>query len=370
MTKFLLYLSKSFLTIWLSVVFGFLLLIGLLDSLANGGDLLSGGGNFTDTFRYMILRAPIIFDRVFVFTLIVASLLAYVRLIRNHELVALLGFGFSVPKQFFTLTPIMLFCSLASIIFINFAMPPAVRTLQAWGIGEYKVKQISADRPLWIQDGLDVVIARGRPGMNELSDLEIWERNEKGEILAGVWADWAVFDGDGGWILKKNVRRLEVAGAEGEPRKAVPAEYLRWDTKQTPATIARLAAEPRDLSLTDLKNFSVPGNSGTKPPFAFEFWYWHRLTRPLTAVLLLLCAIPIMQRTGRQDTGDVALIVGLILGFVFLIIDGSMATFATSGSLSVFWGITFPLIILAFLGAFLALRTESLGRPGKLQETA
>jgi len=224
MTKFLLYLSKSFLTIWLSVVFGFLLLIGLLDSLANGGDLLSGGGNFADTFRYMILRAPIIFDRVFVFTLIVASLLTYVRLIRNHELVALLGFGFSVPKQFFTLTPIMLFCSLASIIFINFAMPPAVRTLQAWGIGEYKVKQISADRPLWIQDGLDVVIARGRPGMNELSDLEIWERNEKGEILAGVWADWAVFDGDGGWILKKNVRRLEVAGAEGEPRKAVPAE--------------------------------------------------------------------------------------------------------------------------------------------------
>ncbi len=359
--KVLSYLSKNFLMIWLSVVFGFLLLIGLLDSLANGGDILSGDGSFIDTFRYMMYRAPVIFDRIFVFTLIVAALLTYVRLIRNHELVALLGFGYSVPKQFLTLTPVMLLCSMASIFFINSAMPPAVRALQAWGIGEYKVKQLSDKNPLWIQDGLDVVIARGRPGMNELANIEIWKRNESGEIQSGIWADWAVFDGNGGWVLKKNVRQIQIAGTEGEVRTAEPVESLRWDTKQTPSTIARMAAEPRDLGLSDLKNFSLKGNSGSKPRFAFEFWYWHRWTRPVAAILLLLCAVPIMQRTGRQDSGDKALLIGLALGFIFLIIDGAMATFATSGGMSVGWAISFPLVLLAFLGSFLILRTESLG---------
>lgn len=349
--------------IWLSVVVGFLLLIGLLDSLANGSEILADDGDFTDTFRYMMYRAPVIFDRIFVFTLVVASLLTYVRLIRNHELVALLGFGFSAPKQFLTLAPIMLLTATASIVAINFAMPPSVRALQAWGIGEYKVKQLSEKNPLWIQDGLDVVVARGRPGMNELSNLEIFERNEKGEIISAIFADWAVYDGVGGWSLKKNVRRLEVAGSEGERRQATPINSYRWETKQTPDTIARLAAEPRDLALSDLKNFSQKGNSGSKPRFAFDFWYWHRLTRPLAALLLLLCAVPIMQRTGRQDNGDKALLVGLALGFIFLIIEGAMATFATSGGLSVFWGISFPLILLAFLGSFLILRTESLGKP-------
>ena len=44
MYKFALYLSKSFLFIWLSTVFGFLVLIGLLDSLANGGLEIAGAG--------------------------------------------------------------------------------------------------------------------------------------------------------------------------------------------------------------------------------------------------------------------------------------------------------------------------------------
>lgn len=362
MSRFHLYLSKSFLTIWLSVVFAFLVLIGLLDSLANGGDIVGEGGNFLDTFKYMFYRAPVIFDRIFVFTLMVATLLTYVRLIRNHELVALLGFGFSVPKQFMTLAPVMLFCSLVSITIINYAMPPAVRALQAWGIGEYKVKALSDKNPLWIQDGLDVVVVRGRPGMNELSKLEIWKRNEKGEVQEVIWSDWAVFDGNGGWVLKKDVKRLEIAGLEGDLRKAEPAQNLRWDTKQTPETIARLAAEPRDLGLSDLKNFSQKGNSGSKPRFAFDYWYWHRLTRPFAALFLLLCAIPIMQRTGRQDNGDKALLVGIAVGFIFLVIDAAMATLSTSGGLSVGWGIAFPLILLAFFGSFLILRTESLGR--------
>jgi len=67
MFKFLAYLSKTFLKTWLMTVFGFLVLIGLLDSLANGGDIMSGDGGFTDTFRYMMLRAPVIFDRALVF---------------------------------------------------------------------------------------------------------------------------------------------------------------------------------------------------------------------------------------------------------------------------------------------------------------
>jgi len=367
MSRLLAYLSKSFLTIWLSTVFAMLVLIGLLDSLANAGDIVGNGGNFTDTFRYMLYRAPVIFDRIFVFTLMIAALLTYVRLIRNHELVALLGFGFSVPKQFATLAPIMLFCSLVSITIINFAMPPAVRALQAWGIGEYKVKTLSDKNPLWIQDGLDVVVARGRPGMNELSNLEIWKRNEKGEVQDIIWADWAVFDGNGGWVLKKDVKQLNVAEGEGTLRKAMPVDNLRWNTKQTPETIARLAAEPRDLGMSDLKKFSEKGNSGSKPRFAFNYWYWHRVTRPLAALLLLFCAIPIMQRTGRQDNGDKALLVGIAVGFFFLVIDAAMATLATSGGLAVLWSIAFPMVLLAFLGSFLILRTESLGqkRPKK-----
>ena len=48
------------------------------------------------------------------------------------------------------------------------------------------------------------------------------------------------------------------------------------------------------------------------------------------------------------------------MGFIFLIIDGALATFATNGGISVIMAITSPLLLFAMTGIYLCLRTESL----------
>ena len=359
MLKFFTYLSKMFLTTWLMTVFGFLVLIGLLDSLANGGDIMSGDGGFSNTFRYMMLRAPVIFDRIFVFTIVVAILLTFVKLIRQHELVALLGFGISVPKQIMLLTPVVLAAGFTSITFIDYAIAPAVRSLQAWGIGEYKVKNITPNNPLWLEDNRRIIRAEKRINYEELGNLEIYQRSETGQVEDVLWAEKAVYKAPN-WELV-GVQSLPIKGAEGDPRMPLRSAAPEiWETAQTPMTIARLAAEPRDLSLSEMRQFKKPGNSGSKPRFAYSFWHAHRMTRPLAAWILLLCAVPMMQRTGRQDTGDKALIIGISMGFIFLIIDGAMATFATSGGIGVTSAIAGPLIVFTLLGSYLCLKAESL----------
>jgi len=359
MFKIAAYISKSFILIWLTVVFGFLVLIALLDSLANGGDILADGGGFQDTFRYMLLRAPVIFDRIFMFTIVVAILLVYVKLIRQHELVALLGFGISVPKQILLLTPAVLGVALSSIFVINTFMPPAVRALQTWGIGEYKTKTVSDEKPLWLASAGDIVRAGQRPSMDKLGNLEFFERDTNGEVISVKWADEALY-ANGIWKLS-GVQSLRIEGADGEPRLALKQSgNSTWDTQQTPATIARLAAEPRDLAINDMAQFSTKGNSGSKPSFAYAFWYLHRITRPIAALILLICAVPLMQKTGREATGDKALIIGITMGFMFLIIDGAMSTFAASGGIAVNWAISIPPLIFLLGGLYMCLRTESL----------
>lgn len=359
MFKFALYLSRSFLFTWLTVVFGFLVLIGLLDSLANGADIVASGEGFRGTFKYMALRAPVIFDRIFVFTLVVAILLTYVKLIRQHELVALLGFGISATRQVLLMIPVVFGAAITSITFIDYTMAPAVRSLQAWGIGEYKIRNITADNPLWLEDNGAIVRATDRESYETLAKLEIFERDELGAVQSIIWADRATFSGDG-WTLN-GVRRLDIAGSDGEARDAYPVEGSAiWTTNQTPTSIARLAAEPRDLSLSEMRNFMKPGNSGAKPSFAYAFWHAHRLTRPLAAIILLIACAALMQRTGREDTGDRTLILGITLGFIFLIIDGAMATFAASGGIAVLPAIAMPLLAFGLLSGFLLTRTEAL----------
>lgn len=352
MIRIALYLIKTFLFSWLTVTFGFLILVGLLDSLANGGEILSGGRGFVATFEYMLYRAPVIFDRVLLFTIMVAILLTYVKLIRQHELVSLLSFGLSVPKQVAMLTPAVVGVTMLSILFINTAMPPAVRSLQAWGIGEYKRTSISTEKPLWLQDGQRLIRAAGRPNMKTLTDLQFFDQEANGDISVISWIEKAEFSSTG-WVLS-GVSRL----ATGD--MFTPAPLTLWTTEQNPESIAKLAADPRDLSLKDMRTFRVAGNSGSKPSFAYGFWHFHRLTRPLAAFILLLCAVPIMQETGREETGDKALAIGIITGFVYLILDGALSTFAVSGSMGIAWAVGLPLSLFALIGSFLCLRSESL----------
>lgn len=359
MFKFASYISKTFLFTWLTVVFGFLTLIGLLDSLANGGDIVSDGSGFAGTFKYMFLRAPVIFDRIFVFTLVVAILLTFVKLIRQHELVALLGFGISATKQVLLLTPVVIGASVVSVLFIDTAMAPAVRSLQAWGIGEYKVKNITPENPLWLEDRGHIVRATDRLSYDKLGNLRFFFRNEIGEVER-IWHVASATYKSPNWTLE-GIEQLDIKDADGEARKLAPIQGTRlWETGQTPTTIARLAAEPRDLSLSEMRNFSKRGNSGSKPSFAYKFWHAHRLTRPLAAFMLLMACAALMQRTGREDTGDKTLILGITMGFIFLIIDGAMATFAASGGIAVLPAIAIPLLFFGIFGAYLLLRTESL----------
>jgi len=52
--------------------------------------------------------------------------------------------------------------------------------------------------------------------------------------------------------------------------------------------------------------------------------------------------------------------IGITLAFIFLIIDGAMATFAISGGLAVLPAIALPLLLFGLAGSFMLLRTESL----------
>lgn len=359
MFKIASYISKTFILTWITIVFGFLTLIGLLDSLANGNDILKSGGGFSSTFRYMFLRAPVIFDRIFVFTLVVATLMTFVKLIRQHELVALLGFGISATKQVVLLTPAVIGASVISVLFIDFAMAPAVRSLQAWGIGEYKVKNITAKNPLWLEDRGRIIRATARVDYETLGDMKFFFRDNQGTVER-IWHVERATYKNPNWSLT-GIEQLAIKDADGATREFEPlSDSQIWETRHTPKTIARLAAEPRDLSLSEMRNFSKRGNSGSKPSFAYKFWHAHRLTRPIAALILLIACAALMQRTGREDTGSKTLILGITMAFIFLIFDGAMATFAASGGLPVLPAIAFPLLVFGIAGSFMLLRTESL----------
>lgn len=353
MLRLMLYLSKIFMARWLVTIFGMVVLVGLLDSLANAS-AISASADQGGALRYMLLRAPIIYDLVFLFSVMLSLLLTFVSLIRRNELVAIQALGLSVFAQIRALTPIVLLISGASVLLIDRTLPPSVQALNAWGIGEYEEGTVSEDQPLWVNDNSLFVRMKGRDGLDVLKDLTFFHRDRDGYIERVSWARTATYNGSKGWTLE-GIDTLTVDNAQ-----APPPPMTAWVTNQTPLLIDKLAAEPRDLALTDLSAFAAFRGSGSRPSASYKVWYLKRISLPFASLAMLFLAAPLMQRLGRRDTGTLELIIGVGISFLYMIIDGIIVTMGSNGALMPAIAALGASITLACIGLYLWLRQEIL----------
>ncbi len=343
MSRLALYTSRIFLVRWFSISLGMLVLVGLVDSLANA-PALPGGDTLSGTFRYMALRAPDIFSKLFLMVVMLATLLTFTSLVRNRELVAILGLGYSVPAQWWMLAPAVFLATAFSVVLIDQSVPPTIRALDAWR-GAENVPEMD---PLWLDDqGTFVEITS--LGGNQIAGLTFVKRDETGAVQSIRWAERADYSEEGWRLVGVTEQRFDGA--------TVPAP-LFWETEQTPDALQTLGAEPIDLAIADLQRLSRLRGSGSRPSAAYTAALLNRLTQPFKALVYLFVAAAIMQQPGRGASGDMAMVYGAGVGFLFLVLDGTLMTMAQSGFMNPWIATLSPVGILGFFGTLLWLRQE------------
>lgn len=347
MNRLGLYLSRLFLLRLLAVAFGVITLVSLLDSLGNS-DLLPEDAAFTDRLRFAWLRLPIIFDSTFAIIVFLSVIATYLSFIRRNEIVALFAMGLSIFGQIRALAPCLLLVGAAGALIVSLSSPPAARSLTEWLGPQALMPQTGEDQALWVS-GPDTLVRIGDMSDNTLEDLTFFDRSADGQIIRVSRADSAVYEGDVWQLRNPKLLHSEDASATA---------YDTWNTRQTPESLFKLQTYPRFLSIGDLVQLYSLRGSGSRPSSAYLVWIVDRLTMPFLAVGLLILAMPIMQRAGRRDTGEIAAILALGLGFAYLIGDGIFTTLTESGVFNGWVGALGPLVILYLTGLWLALRTE------------
>lgn len=344
------YLARLFMTRWLSLLVATLVLMGLLDSLGNS-DVLPPDATLGDGLRLMALRMPVLFDRMALFTLLLAVLLTFAALVRHSELVILAGAGLSPLRQVRAMAPAILAAGLVSVLVIDFAVPPSTRQIADWvGPDAFSDPGQRVGDTLWIAEPEAFVEIADVSGAR-LERLNFFERAPDGGVVALTTARAAVYD-RGGWQLEG----VEQTRFDAAP----PAPRARWDTDQTPQTLEKLGGDPRNLSLVDLVRLYGLRGTGSRPSAAYAVWAVDRLTLPLTALALLALAAGLMQRFGRGSGGEFGVAVGMGIGFCFFILDGVLKTLAASGGVAVWLALGAPLLALTLLAAWLLYRCERL----------
>ncbi|MEM6626812.1 MAG: LptF/LptG family permease [Pseudomonadota bacterium] len=342
------YFGKLFIARWFVTTFALLALLSVVDSIG-AADILPDDATSLDALKYTFLRLPSLYNRIFIFALFVSLLLTFVSLIRRQELIGFVSMSVSPLMQFRALTPAVLVISITSLVFIDQTMPRTVSVLENWlGADAFTQEDDGKPRTLWIADGTTFVEIGGVRG-SELSEVVVYSREGAGKISTVTHADRARFEG-GGWVLS-NPDTVSLDYTDIAPLQV-------WRTDQTPSTLQKLGTSPRNLSLSDQYKLSQLRGSGVRPSTAYLVWFFDRITMPIIALGFVLVAVPLMQALGRRQTSDQRLIIGIAIGFGYIIFDGVLKTVAESGTVSLPMAIGLPIALLLGLGIHLNLNVE------------
>src|SRR3954464_3556124 len=162
-----LYMVRLFVTRGLAVLFALVLVLMTLDLLGEAGKILAVPGNGDSAlWHYVGLRIPVLVSRFLPFSVLLGTLIAFVGLNQNSEVVAMKAAGLSAHQ---ILAPLVVASiGIAAILFAfnELVVVNSTREVTAWSDNDYKPVPPSSGMVsnVWVMNGDDLVQAGSAGG--------------------------------------------------------------------------------------------------------------------------------------------------------------------------------------------------------------
>src|SRR6478735_7382685 len=163
------YMTRLFVTRSLAVLIALVLVLMTLDLLGESGKILAVPGNGdADLWRYVGLRIPLLVQRFLPFSVLLGTLIAFVGLNQNSEVVAMKAAGLSAHQILAPLVLASIGIAAGLFAFNELVVVNSTRTVTAWTDNDYKPVPPASGMVsnVWVMNGDDLVhagVAGGRP---------------------------------------------------------------------------------------------------------------------------------------------------------------------------------------------------------------
>ncbi len=350
------YVAKMFLVRTFAVLMALVLILQTLDLLGESGKILAHPGNGSaELWTYISLRTPQIIARFLPFSILLSTIITLATLNQNSEVVSMKAAGLSAHQVLAPLIIASLFVAAGSFAFNDRIVSRATATLDRWEKAEFapvRIDRGSLDN-VWVREGTSIIRANlvtGRGLATRLTGVNIYNR-ASGALDSIVRAEKAV-QINGGWELS-NAREFDVrSGSEKQIGTMVFGRGIAADQ----FTLANVDADRLSFGglWTALEELKAAG----RPTQALEAGLWHKISGPLSAVLMPLLGAVAAFGIARSGKLFIRAVIGMALGFAYFVADNfglAMGNLGAYPPLLAAWG---PFVLFLLIGEAVLIRTE------------
>jgi lipopolysaccharide export system permease protein len=351
-----LYMARLFFTRSMAVLLGLVVILMTLDLLGTSGKILAFPGNGdAELWRYVGLRIPQLVTRFLPFAVLLGTLITLVGLNQHSEIITMKAAGISAHQ---IIAPLVL-AGLVLAIF-NFAFNERITTrataaLTAWEAVDYgrvpPATRVHAN--VWVQRGDDLILAKrvsGSGGNVRLDRVTIYDR--AGGTLSriidaeeGHWTDGA--------LQLANVRQFIVDGGQSARMASV---NLGPAIRPSQFTLASVSPDEQDF--TQLMGSISALEGAGRPTGELRAGLWHKLSGPLSTVLMPLLAAVAAFGLARSGQLFVRAVIGMALGFAYFVADNFALAMGNFGAYPPFLAAWGPFLLFLLVGEAVLIRTE------------
>ncbi len=240
----------------------------------------------------------------------------------------------------------------------QFVVPAAeqtAETLRAKAIDDISVNEKDGSDDIWTRTNNQIVKVGSISEDGQLQDVEIYSFDENRLVSVRQVASADVLD-DYQWLLKDvHLLSADALAAEGgqlanaAPQNDLPSE--RWLVNLAEKRLSILALPAASLSLNDLRGRILRGEENQLDVHGLRVLLWQRLSLPLSAIAMVLLALPFVFGSTRVLSTGERVTFGVIAGVVFYLLEQSSAHLAVIYRLNpVVMAVLPECLILLFVG--------------------
>ncbi len=352
-----LYVAKMFLVRTFAVLAVLLLVLQVLDLLSESDKILSPPGNGNaELWTYISLRLPQLVQRFLPFCVLLGTIVTLMTLNQNSEVVAMKAGGLSAHQVLAPLFVASLFISVASFAFNERVVARAAGTLDRWEATDFK--RIPTGREtqfnVWVREGDDLIHADqvdGRGAATRLAGVTLYNRSN-GRLIETIEAPKGQLAPGGGWTLT-DARRFDAASG-----MATRLPTLTVAQKVRPDQFTLSSVDPAGLSMWELQSAITDLEAAGRPVDALKAALWHKLSGPLSTVLMPLLGAVAGFGLARSGRLFVRAVIGMALGFAYFVADNfglAMGNLGAYPPLLAAWG---PFFLFLLIGEAVLIRSE------------